>query len=286
MKTSSANPNAAAAATTRPLRVGAVSYLNSKPLVWHLGRTLPDASRSLDLPSRLADRLGEGLLDVALVPIVEHFRQPSTQIISSACIACEGPVWSVKVYFRKPPHKVTSLALDEGSRTSAALAQILLHHAAGVRPQLQPLPIGISPDRAVADAILVIGDRAMQSPATNYVATWDLGERWFELTGLPFVFATWVARELSTDADELASQLDAARDAGVASIDEIARMESLRVGLTVLQATHYLRNHLRYTLGDRERLAIERFRKESDLLGLVTDRHFCGNDGKIRNTCD
>ncbi len=284
MNTTSAISKVDSESAARPLRIGAVSYLNSKPLIWHLGRELPDATRSLDLPSRLADRLAEGLLDVALVPIVEYFRQGhsrqvpfplgdfgqgTTQLISSACIACEGPVWSVKVYFRKPPAEVATLALDEGSRTSAALAQILLHHAVEVRPQLRPLPIGVSPDRARADAVLVIGDRAMQTPSADYVETWDLGQRWFELTGLPFVFAAWVARDLESDADGLAAHLDAARDAGVASIDEIAKIESMRVGLTVVQAKHYLQHYLRYTLGDRERDAIMRFRKECVSLGLI-----------------
>ena len=138
-------------------RIGAVSYLNTKPLIYHLEEMLPDARLSLDLPSRLAIGLHKGELDVALIPSIELFRSPSENlaIVSDACIACRGPVWSVQLLFRKPPEQVHTLALDEGSRTSAALAQILLLDRFGIRPQLQPLPIGHAAETADADAVLV-----------------------------------------------------------------------------------------------------------------------------------
>ncbi len=130
-------------------RVGAVSYLNTKPLIHGLDRALPSAELTLDLPSRLATQLHAGELDVALIPSIELFRCASDDwsIVSDACIACRGPVWSVQLLFRKPPEQVQTLALDEGSRTSAALAQILLKDRCGIRPQLEPLPIGSQANR-------------------------------------------------------------------------------------------------------------------------------------------
>ncbi len=156
---------------------------------------------------------------MALVPSVEFFRAPGYRIVSDACVACRGPVLSVKVLFRVPPKDVRRLALDEGSRTSAELSRILLTETFGVRPELEPLPVGCGPETTDADAVLLIGDRAIAkgevgrgkgegkapSPcplpegegvkAANFVEVWDLGERWTDWTRLPFVFAMWIARE-------------------------------------------------------------------------------------------
>ena len=115
--------------TDTSLRVGAVSYLNSKPLVHGLAEALPRAEIVYDLPSRLADQLAAGELDVALVPIVEYLRQSDFRLVSNACVGCRSQVLSVKLFFRTAPQQVRSLALDEGSRTSAALAQVLLTEA-------------------------------------------------------------------------------------------------------------------------------------------------------------
>ena len=121
-------------------RIGAVRYLNTKPLVH--GLAAAGVSVRYDLPSRLADQLAVGLLDVALIPIVEVFRHADYRIVSDACIGCRGPVMSVKVFFRTPPARVGSLAVDEGSRTSATLARILLAERYGIRPEIEVLPIG------------------------------------------------------------------------------------------------------------------------------------------------
>src|SRR5262245_9092693 len=124
------------------LRVGAVTYLNTKPLVYGIERFAPQAELSFDLPSRLADDLAQGRLDVGLIPSVEYFQNSDYAIVSDACIACRGPVLSVKMFSRVPADRVRSLALDEGSRTSAALVRILLWERFGLEPQLKPLPIG------------------------------------------------------------------------------------------------------------------------------------------------
>src|SRR5688572_19338423 len=143
------------------MRIGAVNYLNSKPLVYGLEKLAPDVRLSFDLPSRLADSLAAGRLDIALIPSVEFFRTPRCTIVSDACVACRGPVLSVKLFFRVPPAEVRRVALDEGSRTSAALTQILLAELCGVRPQWEPLPIGCGLESTDADAVLLIGDRAI-----------------------------------------------------------------------------------------------------------------------------
>src|SRR5579864_4425200 len=123
------------------IRIGAVNYLNSKPLIEDLEELAPEAELVLDFPSRLADRLTAGTLDVGLVPSIACLLEPDYEVVSDACVAARGPVLSVKLYFRKPPRSVRRLALDAGSRTSAALAQILLAERFGIHPQLEPLPL-------------------------------------------------------------------------------------------------------------------------------------------------
>jgi chorismate dehydratase len=258
------------AADRRVIQVGAVQYLNTKPLVHGLGG--PGLHVAYDLPSRLADRLASDELDVALVPVVELFRRPEYSIVSDACIACRGPVMSVKLLFRTAPSRVTTLAIDEGSRTSEALARILLAKRFGITPRLETLPIGASSDDTAADAVLLIGDRAL-GPADArgaFQLVWDLGDEWCRWTGLPFVFAVWAAR--STEGlDGLAERLAEARDAGKANLAAIAAAEADRYGLTVPQCLSYLRDNLHYDLGTPECEALRLFHDYALGLGLVPD---------------
>ena len=204
------------------VRVGAVTYLNARPLMFSLAELAPQAEIVIDLPSRLADALAAGQLDVAMIPSIEYARQPGYTIISDACIACDGPVRSVKLYSRVPVERIRTLALDEGSRTSAALVRILLKERFGVSPETRPLPIGASLDDAPADAVLLIGDRGMLPTDGGFEFVWDLGEEWSRWTGLPFVFAMWIARP-GVDLRGMDAALAAARDDGVARLEEIAR---------------------------------------------------------------
>lgn len=245
-----------------PIRIGAVSYLNSKPLVYGLDEALPDAEVVYDLPSRLADGLAAGTLDVALVPIVEYLRDDRSMLVSNACVACCGPVLSVKLYFRTPPAEVRRLALDEGSRTSAALAQVLLKQLHGNTPELCKLPIGNTAEQIAADAVLMIGDRAMHEPEGPFCEVWDLGEKWCQWAELPFVFAAWIARRDSPyDLAAIAAKLQEVRDAGAQKIGQIARAESAALGIDEPTAHDYLQNNLHFTLGTAEVTGMRRFAK-------------------------
>lgn len=250
------------------LRIGGVSYLNSAPLVDGLTRLAPDAEVVVDYPSRLADRLAQGDLDVALIPSIEYFRQPRRVVVSDACVACDGPVRSVKLYSRVPVEQITSLALDEGSRTSAALVRILLAERFDRCPRLEPLPIGSSIDDTSADAAVLIGDRGMRSVPGHFAFVWDLGAEWRSWTGLPFVFAMWIARAES-DLDRLAGLLETARNEGLRRLEEIARIESPRVGLPAAECLAYLRDNLRFHLGPREQQGLELFYRLAERHGLA-----------------
>ena len=251
-------------------RIGAVSYLNTKPLIHQLDRALLGAQLTLDLPSRLATQLHAGELDVALIPSIELFRCAGDDwsIVSDACIACRGPVWSVQLLFRKPPEQVKTLALDEGSRTSAALAQILLKERCGIRPQLEPLPIGSQAESATADAILVIGDRALRGWGNSFHEVWDLGDEWCRATELPFVFAMWVARP-HVALPQLALGLEAARDAGVAAAKEIAADQADHYGLTYQACLDYFEKYLYFRLGPQQQQGLELFYHRAVEVGLA-----------------
>lgn len=250
------------------VRVGAVNYLNTKPLIYGLKELAPQSELVLDLPSRLADDLASGQLDVALIPSIECFQDPTYTIISDACIGCCGPVLSVKLFFRVKPDKVRTLALDEGSRTSVGLARILLKQRYGIEPELEPLPIGASLQDTAADAVLLIGDRAIHSPVGRFEAVWDLGDEWCRWAELPFVFALWTAR-VGVDLNGLETALSEARDAGLNHLHEIAAVEGAPLGLTEPECVAYLRDNLYFHFGTRERQGLQLYHQLAAELGLA-----------------
>jgi chorismate dehydratase len=240
------------------LRLGAVSYLNTKPLVFGLAQRAPQIEIVYDVPSRLADDLHRGRLDVALIPSIEYSRNPSFAQVSDACIGCRGPVLSVKLFSRKPLPTIRSLALDEGSRTSVLLAQILLWERYRLRPRLSQLSIDGGPEDTAADAVLLIGDRAIHPPQSGFVDCWDLGDQWCRWSELPFVFALWVARP-GVDLSGLDEILGQTRDSGVAHLEQIAQTEAAGVGLSPSQTLSYLRDNLYFYFHSRERRGMELF---------------------------
>jgi len=254
----------------RPVRIGAVSYLNTKPLVYGLAKRLPEAEIVFDLPSRLADDLAKKELDIALIPTVEYFQDPEYQIVSDACIACRGEVYSVSLLSRCQSADIKTLALDEGSRTSAALVQILLKKRLGIVPELSPFPIGSDLSLLSTDAMLIIGDRAMHVDKSDFEETWDLGQAWVDWTGLPFVFAMWTARaDLDFDLAPIETALSSARDEGVKHLSEIAASHAEQLGISRQQCEVYLKEHLYFYLGEQERQGQELFRQYVDELSAV-----------------
>jgi chorismate dehydratase len=241
-----------------PVRVGAVNYLNTKPLIYNLAALAPQAVLSLDLPSRLADRLAAGDLDVALVPVIEYFRGDGYTVVPNIAIATRGPVLSVTLFSRVPWPEIRHVALDEGSRTSSALAHVLLQRRYGVRPELRPLPIDAEAEHADADAVLLIGDRAMKACLPGFRHAYDLGEEWQQWTGLPFVFAVWAVRP-GADVRGVDDTLQESKRQGLAHVGAIAFAESRRLGLDAGFCRRYLETLIRFDLGPRELAGLQRF---------------------------
>jgi chorismate dehydratase len=257
----------------RAIRVGAVSYLNAKPLYYRLTEFAPEIRLEMDLPSRLADRLAEGDLDVALIPSVEYLRGAARgyEIVPGLAIAAQGAVRSVKLFSRVPLVQIERLALDAGSRTSHVLARVWLDARHAVRPaRIELLPAGVPAEESTADAVVLIGDRAMWVADGGFDTVVDLAEAWQELTGLPFVFALWVARA-GVELGSLPDALMRSRAAGLSHAVELAAAYGPGLGLDVATCYDYLTNVLSYELGEREAAGLRRFARMAAAMGLAPE---------------
>ncbi len=251
-----------------PVRIGAVNYLNTKPLICDLERLAPRAELVLEVPSRLADLLAEGRLDVALVPVIEYFRAGCYAIVPNIAIASRGPVLSVTLFSRVPWPAIRRVALDAGSRTSAALVQILLGKRYGVSAEVVSLPLDRGAEDADADAVLLIGDRAMRACLPGFQHAFDLGQEWFDWTGLPFVYAVWAVRA-GVDLCGVDEALLQAKQRGLDRVGSIAHDEAPRLGLDAGFCRRYLANILHFDLGPREQAGLHRYYALACEMGLA-----------------
>jgi chorismate dehydratase len=252
------------------IRIGAVNYLNTKPLIENLASLAPNAELSLEVPSKLAEQLHLGQLDVALIPVVEYFRAGDYSIVKDVAIASHGPVLSVTLFSRVPWPNIQSVSLDEGSRTSAALTQILLQERYGIRPRLESLPIDADPEAVATDAVLLIGDRAMRACLSGFAHAYDLGQEWHDWTSLPLVYAVWAVRS-GVDLRGVDHALREAKKCGVARAGLIAQREAPRLELDAGFCRRYLSNILSFDLGPAERAGLRRFYTLAHQLGLAPE---------------
>ncbi len=250
------------------IRIGAVNYLNTKPLIFDLDKLAQNAELILDLPSRLADLLAVQQLDVALIPIVEYFRQEDYTVLADISIASQGPVLSVTLFSRKPWAQIRRVALDEGSRTSAALTQILLRTRQKVELEIQPFPMDSNPEDLDTDAVLLIGDRAMHACLPGFAYAYDLGQEWHDWTGLPFVYAVWAVRS-GVDLGPTFEAFYEAKKRGCANTGPIAFDEAPRLGLDAGFCRRYLGNIIHFDLGPRELAGLHHFYMLACELGLA-----------------
>lgn len=242
------------------LRVGAVSFLNTVPLIEGLDDE-PGIEVVADLPSRLARSLDAGTIDVGLIPVAEYLRGVGGEIVPGLCIGAHGPVRTVKMFSQVPLARIERVSVDRGSRSSVALMNVLLAELYGLRPELEEF----EPRREAlfdrAPTALVIGDRADAIEGTGMLVV-DLAALWNEVTGLPFVFATWVLSPRlapGPERDRLIEALQAAYRRGREHLDELARREASARGMDLHRVTSYWREHVHYDLGPQEIKGMERF---------------------------
>lgn len=251
-ETSSSNSGAPTTGNSR-LRVCAVSFLNTVPLVWGMlhGAQRGRFELSFAVPSECADRLEAGAADIGIVPVVELTRL-DLEVIEGTGIACRGPARSVLLVSRKPMREIRTLAADTSSRTSVALARILLAERYGVLPGLRPMAPRLARMLETADAAVLIGDPALHvDPERSPFEIWDLGAAWVELTGKPMVFAVWAGHRRLAPA-RLAPDFTASCRFGQERLDEIVRAESARRRLAPELVRRYLTQNVVLELGQNE----------------------------------
>jgi chorismate dehydratase len=251
-----------------PLRLGAVSYLNTKPLVYGLESHPDQFEVRFDVPARCAELLHAGRVDLGLIPAIEYLRGDYA-IVPDIAIASDGEVATVAVFARKPIGEVQTLALDLSSRTSVALTRILCARHWKIAPSFTPAEPDLEAMLRRADAALVIGDPAFAiDPVRRGVTKIDLAAEWKALTGLPFVYAMWVGRQGAASPAQCRA-LQAARDRGLANLPEIAARESGGDRHYEQRALGYLRDNLKFGLGQAEQAGLRRFHELATEIGVT-----------------
>jgi chorismate dehydratase len=239
----------------RPLRISAISYLNTAPLMWDFEHA--NAGRDFDisytLPSACARALQAGTADIGIIPAAAYTQVPGLVVLPGVAIASRRPVRSILLVSRVPVDQIRTVALDTSSMTSVALTKILFEKWLGGGRTFTSMAPNLEQMLAQHDAALVIGDPALQIDRSRYL-TLDLAEEWMRYTSKPFVFAFWavrqaVLREVPSSQD-LAAVFQQSRDHGLepASLDHITREWAPRLGLKESDVHSYLIENIYYYL--------------------------------------
>jgi chorismate dehydratase len=248
------------------LRLSVVQYLNTVPLVWGMlhGEQRDKFELQLTVPSGCADAIARREADVGIVPSIEYQRLEGVEIVPGMSIASKREVKSVLLLSKMPLRDVQTVALDESSRTSAALVQILMKDFYARSVRFSPA----APDPAEmlrrADAALLIGDPALTYSGS--AAVYDLAQEWRKFTGLPFVFAVWMGyRGLSSRVPDFASSLDF----GLAHVDDIAADYAPKLGMTPAAVKVYLTQNIDYSLDEENRQGLKLFYRLANEAGMT-----------------
>jgi len=239
----------------RHLRISAISYLNTAPLMWDFEHG--EAGKSFDIsytvPSSCARALAEGTGDIGIIPAAAYAQTPGLVVLPDVAIASRRAVRSILLVSRVPIDEVRSVALDTSSMTSVALTRILFEKWLGGGRTFASMEPDVETMLAACDAGLLIGDPALQVDRTKY-HTLDLAEEWIRYTGKPFVFAFWAVRgEALHEADpelDLAGIFRESRDHGLMpqNLEQISRGWAPRLGLSHTDVVRYLTENIHYQL--------------------------------------
>ncbi len=250
-------------------RVSVVQYLNTVPLIW--GMLKGDQQGKYDLsfttPAQCADAVRSGQADIGIVPSIEYQRMDHAQVLRGLSIASKAEVKSVLLLSKVPIEEIKTVAMDNSSRTSAALLRILMRKF--YSRFVTVTPSAPKPDEMLkrADAALVIGD-----PALTYdgpvAEIYDLAAEWKKFTGLPFVFALWAGHERA-GLSRLREDFVASRDFGLRQIDEIAAEYAPRLDMRPEGVRVYLTENIDYSLDEENRKGLRLFFKLACEAGIV-----------------
>lgn len=263
--------------TSGRIRLGAVEYLNARPLVYGLAGS-PRFDVRYDIPAECARLLHARAIDVGLVPSIEYLRGPQPYaIVPGPAIASRGPVASVALYTTRPMADVRSIALDTSSRTSVALVGVLCARHFNIQPTFEPAAPDLAAMLRGCDAALIIGDNALfldhgtltVDSSQSTVEKIDLGEVWTTWTGLPFVYAVWTGWAGVLGPGDV-ERLRQVRDAGVANADAVAREYFPDDPARQAVGARYLRHNIHYVLGAEELEGLRRFYSYASEIGLAS----------------
>ena len=239
----------------RRLRISAISYLNTAPLMWDFehGEAGRQFEISYTLPSGCARALAEGTADIGIIPAAAYTQIPGLQILPDIAIASRRAVRSILLVSRVPIEEVRTVALDTSSMTSVALTKVLFEKWLGGGRTFTAMEPNLEQMLAQCDAGLLIGDPALQVNRSRY-HTLDLAEEWIRYTAKPFVFAFWAVRGAALpEADpalDLAAVFRKSRNHGLepASLQQILREWAPRLGLSHDNVRSYLTENIHYQL--------------------------------------
>lgn len=270
------------------LRIGCVKYLNTLPLVEGLA-SCADLGVVTAVPARLIDMLLQDQIDVGLVSLIDAARSPEPlSLLPVGMIGCDGPTLTVRLFSAVPLESVREVHVDTDSHTSVCLMRVVLDRLFGIRPttvdfdareRVALRPAGLSGPHVPSDSewpesLLLIGDKVVTDspPAVRYPHQLDLGEAWKQLTGLSFVYATWMCLRRRADEPGIrfaAELLDRQRRHNATRLDWIVDTRSRERAWPEDLARQYVGTLLRYAVGDRERQAVSEFLDHAARLGLI-----------------
>jgi chorismate dehydratase len=240
-----------------PLRISAISFLNTAPLMWSFehGERAAELSRNFSLsytvPSQCAEQLRAGTADIGIIPVAAYTSIPDLVVVPDVAIAARNAVRSILLVSKVPVEKIRNVATDDSSRTSAALVQIFLRKFVGIDPGFTRQPPQLKEMLKWHDAALLIGDPALQAETKGYFV-YDLAEQWRRWTGRPFVFAFWAVRKaalIGPPASLNVSRIfQESRDEGLKHIPEISAAWATRLALPEKLVADYLVENVDYTL--------------------------------------
>lgn len=250
-------------------KVSVVQYLNTVPLIWGMlnGEQQNKFELSLTTPASCADAVRLRKADVGIIPSIEYQRLERAQIIAGISIASKGEVKSVLLLSKVPIEKIQKVAVDNSSRTSAALLRILMRKY--YSRFITAIPAAPRPEEmlARADAALVIGDPALTFNGKS-AEVYDLGAEWRKFTGLPFVFAMWVGHE-DAMLSRYRKDFEASRDFGLAHLDTIAAEYAPKLKMKAEAIKVYLTRNIDYSLDEENRKGLRLFYKLAREAGII-----------------
>jgi chorismate dehydratase len=272
------------------MRVSAISYLNTAPLMWDFehGLASPQFEISYTVPAQCAAELASGTADIGIIPSAAYATIPNLAIIPGVAIASKQAVRSILLVSQKPLDDIQTVALDNSSLTSVALTRVLFEKCWGGQRTFVSETPNLEKMLARNDAALLIGDPALQVDRARY-KTWDLSEEWVRFTGKPFVFAFWAVRQeaLKGCTLDLAAIFQMSRDHGLApeSLNEIGKTWSAKLGLSDDDIREYLTSNIHFQLDAgciRGLQLFYRYAHECGLLPRVPELRSAEADSYIR----